>query len=320
MSSFPSRTLEIWKSSRADDLGELHGAFCFNLAPTLMVTQTMEYLFERQGREFDNAPLINPFIQGMYYFDAKIPSNLFWAKSFKNATELHSFDYAILWDAIRQLELHTDINLTYSQVSYLANIGTGPSLPLLIINRLPIGRGVAFEVEERGIVNESLANGDITISDEMHVAQQHYSTGMGLLAVEDALTGLIDAAFMQFYLSLEALLGAHEKKKAVENGKSKYGTQFIMDYEKLVTHVYLARHRFFGHAHPEFRKGLSDSETAFQIAKQTLVARWVARTVMALEVKRPLVIREMRLYPNSKNSVYFNGSVDLLENEFELPI
>lgn len=150
------------------------------------------------------------------------------------------------------------------------------------------------------------------------MAQHHYSTGMGLLAGEDVLTGLIDAAFMQFYLAVEALLGSHEREKALTNGTQFYGDRFLK-LKDLVTHVYLARHRFFGHAHPKFVKGLLDSETAFQIAKQALVARWTARALLGLELGRPLVTREMRLYPKPGRSVCFFGDTESLNSEFRLP-
>lgn len=319
MSSFPSRKLEIWKSSLASDLGELNGAFCFHLTSAVMISQTMEYLYERRGQPVVNGDLVNPFIRGMIYFDRNTPSNLYWGKSFTSPEELFSFDLTILESAIRQLEIHADINLTYSQVTYLADVGTGPNLPLMIIKRVPIGRGVAFEVEERRMVSESLARGDIAISDKVQVTQQHYSTGMELLAGEDSLASLIDAAFMQFYLALEALLENHKMENALCRGGELYGERFNADFEALVKHVYLARHRFFGHAHPKFLKGLLDTETAFQIAKQTLVARWTARGVLALELNRPLVTREMRLYPKPNYSVCFYGNPVSLNSEFCLP-
>lgn len=319
MSSFPSRNLEIWKSTLADGLTEIKGAFCFHLSPTIMVTQTMEFLYERYGCQVANGDLVNPFIQGMTRFDRKNPSNLFWWKSFESSKELFSFDLTTLEAAVRQLELHTDINLTYTQVTYLADLGSGLKQPLMVIKRLPIGRAVAFEIEERDMVSDSLAQGDIVFSDKIQVAQQHYSTGMGLLSGEDSITGLIDAAFMQFYLALEALLESHEKEKAQFKGKELYDARFSTELEGIVAHVYLARHRFFGHAHPKFLKGLLDADTAFQIAKQTLVARWAARAILALELNRPIVTREMRLHQSSNSSICFSGDSKSLENEFRLP-
>ncbi len=133
------------------------------------------------------------------------------------------------------------------------------------------------------------------------------------------LTGLIDAAFMQFYLALEALLGNHEKENAISGGKELYGDRFTPDFEALVKHIYIARHRFFGHAHPKFLKGLLDAETAFQIAKQALGARWTARGILTLKLNRPLVTREMVLYPKPNYSVIFNGDPTTLVGEFCLP-
>ncbi len=319
MSSFPSRTLETWKSSLAETIGEISGVFCFHLYPSIMVSQTCQFLFENQGSTVKNAHFINGFIVGMRYYNPTKPLDLYWCKNFSSAEQLFNFDYDILSQAIRQLELHTDINLYFNQITYLADTGTGPNTPLMIIKRVPFRRGVAFEDEERGLVNISISQGDFDTSDKIKVAQQHYSTGMGLLSGEDALTGLIDAAFMQFYLCLEALLENHEEKKAIKFASSTYGKKVDSNLIQIIEHVYLARHRFFGHAHPKYLKGILDSDTAFDIAKQTLVARWAARNILELELGRKLVKREIRLYSAPNHSVYFNGDATLIKGEFKLP-
>jgi hypothetical protein len=71
-------------------------------------------------------------------------NTLIWYKRFEDHNDLFGFDIHILSDAIRQLEIHTDINISYSQITYLADVGIGPSLPLMAINRLPLGRGISF--------------------------------------------------------------------------------------------------------------------------------------------------------------------------------
>ncbi len=320
MSSFPSRSIEFWRSSLAGSMSPISGVFSFEVLQTVMVPQTLQFLGEianasPQGiGEFASA-----FLRGMHSLDPKKPATLFLWRSFENAEELFSFDIEVLSDAIRQLELHTDINLTFSRVSYLADVGRGPELPLLIMSRLPFARGVAFEVEERGAVAQSFQRGDFKLSDKARVAQQHYSTGMSLLAGEDSVSGLVDAAFMQFYLAVEATLGKHEKAEAIQQGQTLFGREFDDNLKKIVSHVYLARHRFFGHAHPKYLKGLLDADTAFDIAKQTLVARWCARKLLELELKRPLAKREMRLYPSPGQSVAFFGDALVLDNEFALP-
>jgi len=255
----------------------------------------------------------------MRYADPTKPGLLFW-RSFQNADELFAFDPENLSEAIRQLELHTDINLTFGRVSYLADVGRGPELPLWMLSRLPFARGVAFEIEERGAARGSLGGGDFQLSDKARVAQQHYSTGMSLLAGEDSVSGLIDAAFMQFYLATEAVLERHEKGEALQQGPLLFGAEFDENLRKIVSHVYIARHRFFGHAHPKYLKGLLDTDTAFDIGKQTLVARWCARRLLELELVRPLVKREMRLCPGPRQSVAFFGDAALLQSEFALPL
>jgi hypothetical protein len=192
------------------------------------------------------------------------------------------------------------------------------TMPLLVIQRLPFARGVGFEVEERGTVGESMRLGDFNLVDKVRVAQQHYSTGMALLAGEDAVSGLIDAAFTQFYLPIEATLECHERDEALTQGARFFREQFDENLGKIVSHVYLARHRFFGHAHPKYRRGLLDTKTAFDIAKHWL-PDWTARRLLELALARPLVKREMRLYPGPGRSLGFSGDASSLGEDFALP-
>jgi hypothetical protein len=177
---------------------------------------------------------------------------------FRNADELFSIDTGYLANVITQLEVHTDINLTFSRVVYLADVGVGPTQPLLIIERRPFFRAVGFEIEERGQVAASLKTGDFQLSQKAAAAQHHYSTGLALLAAEDQISGLLDAAFMQFYLAVECILDAHEKTKAQSNGDVLFLSKFTDDLKDVVGHVFIARHRFFGHGHPNQQKAHSD--------------------------------------------------------------
>lgn len=319
MSSFPSRAVEIWKSSQAVGISPIAGAFSFEVFHTVMVPQTLQFLAEIAVSPPSGVGEISSgFLKGMRYAGAGKPTLLFW-KDFRNSEELFSFEPEQLSEAIRQLEIHTDINLTFVRVTYLADVGRGPELPLWILSRLPFARGVAFEIEERGDACASLGLGDFQLTDAARVAQQHYSTGMSLLAGEDAVSGLVDAAFMQFYLATEAILGCHERVDALNKGAQLFGGEFDDNIRCIVSHLYIARHRFFGHAHPKFLRGILDTDTAFDIAKQTLVARWCARRLLELELRRPLVKREMRLYSGPQQSVAFFGDAGSLESEFKLP-
>ena len=320
MSSFPLRSLEIWRSSLAESMSPISGAFSFEVLQTIMVPQTLQFLAERALlNRSEDGEVISSFLAGMQYASPENPTTLLLWKTFPSADELFAYDIAELSGAIRQLELHADINLTYARVSYLADVGRGPELPLMIFSRQSFGRAVSFEIEERDAVAQSIQLGDFSLSLKSIIAQQHYSTGMALLAGEDSVSGLIDAAFLQFYLSIEATLAEHEAEKARQSGEALFGLDFDSALAKIVLHVYLGRHRFFGHAHPKYLKGLLDTDTAFDIAKQTLVARWCARRLLELELKRPLAKREMRLYAKPGHSVGFFGDAGSLDGAFALP-
>lgn len=320
MSSFPSRSVEIWRSSLASSISPIAGVFSFGVLQTAMVPQTLQFLAEQASAPPSGiGEVLSGFLRGIRYLDPNKPADLLFWRDFKNAEELFSFDVEVLSNAIRQLELHTDINLTFSRVTYLVDVGRGPELPLLVMSRLPFARGVAFKIEERGVAAQSFQLGDFKLSEKARVSQQHYSTGMALLAGEDSVSGLVDAAFMQFYLAVEAILERHEKDAALEQGHVLFDAGFDDNLEKIVAHVYVSRHRFFGHAHPKYLKGILDTDTAFDIAKQTLVARWCARKLLELELKRPLVKREVRLYQSPQKSVAFFGDAESLGNEFALP-
>ena len=285
-----------------------------------MVPQTLRFLHEQAPSATEvTSPVAAGFMIGMRYYSPERPNQLLWWKQFQDSTELFSFAISELSAVITQLEVHAAINLTFSRVAYLTDVGSGPTHPLLIIERVPFNRGVAFEVEERGKVTNSLTLGDFSLRGKVVAAQRHYSTGLTLLAAEDQMAGLLDAAYMQFYLAIECILDADGCGKAQKNGREFFGARFTLDLEQIVSHVFLARHRFFGHGHPKQQKAHSDSCAAFAIAKQTLVARWCARKLISLELNRDLVEREMQLYPGLASSVAFYGNAELLDSEFKLP-
>lgn len=318
VSSSPARNLEIWISSKASTFKPIHGAFFINLVPSLMVNQTIEFIREQSLR--DNSwpsedSILLGFFKGMRWFAQESPNQLILAYRFNDADELCNFEIGKLFDAIRQLEIHVDINLIPDSLIYKVD----GRIPLMIIERIPIRRGFAFEVEEREKVINCIKSGDIELPQKAIVSQQHYSTGMALLAGEDAISGLFDGAFMQFYLAIEALLESDSKKKAISNGNDFYGDRFSADLKLIVEHVYRIRHQFFGHAqlkHPKKIKGMLDPTVSFDIAKQVLVARWCARALLSIEVGRDLVCREMRLYLDDNTSICFDGRLESLRNLF----
>jgi len=317
MSMNPARPVEVWRSSRATELGEINGAFAFPLVQTLMVAQTIEFLNEEGANRLASASdTVARFLRGAGY--GRKDALLYWMR-FESAEALFDFEFSELVRALKELELLVDINLTFSEVSYLADVGMGPTLPLLVYKRSPFSRAVGFEIHERGAVRELLKGPQLSWTDAARVSQQHYSVGMGLLAFEDVVAGVIDAAFMQFYLATEAVLGAHERSEALANGATSFGSNFSAALQAAVGQVYIARHRFFGHAHPKVLSGHIDPQRAFQVTKQTLVARWCARKLISLALGRDLVARELRLYPGPGSSVEFTGTLEELSGPFAMP-
>lgn len=322
MTSFPGRTYEVWNSSFADHLGEIHGAFLIDVQQTLMVKQTLDFLAEIANSNIQGSHSHNVlgFLRGMSFYDPRDPKGLWYAATFQSAADLRSFNINDLLDAVRELELHCDVNITTGSIRFLAITGLGiPDKQLMVYNRLSFPRGMALEIEERGGIAASLSSGIVLTSANAQMAIHHYSTGMALMAGEDAIAGLLDAAFMQFYLAAEAILGKHERTAAIQAGVEQFGTEFDAATSECVSHTYLARHRFFGHSHPKVAPKLPDAERAFRIAKQVLVARWTARKLISLEIGIDLTIREMRLYDTFGDSINFVGSVDQLTTEFALP-
>lgn len=64
---------------------------------------------------------------------------------------------------------------------------------------------------------------------------------MSLLAGEDSVSGLVDAALMQFYPATEAVLGRHDKGEALQAGAQLFGAEFDQNLRLIVCHAYLAR-------------------------------------------------------------------------------
>jgi hypothetical protein len=265
-----------------------------------MVGQTVQFVFEKASSLLNNHSELNFYSDEIKNFFTAInfhshpnPNNfdtLMWSKDFGSPNEFFEFDLNEVLVAVKKLELFLDINLTILKVQYFYDLG-GMLICLLEMMREPFGRGFSLEVDERGRITRNFSE-EIIINKKISRAQEHYSTGMALLAAEDQISGLLDGAFMQFYLAVETILESHKKREATSNGKSFFGDRFDDNLEKIVDHVYKARHLYYGHSNNVAEKG----EHAFQIAKHTLVARWCARKLIGLETGVDLVIREMSLY------------------------
>lgn len=284
-----------------------------------MVAQTLQFLHERgRAGAVEVVQSIYPFVAGSRFWREN-DSALYYDTTFTSYHDLFAYDIRKIYELVRELEMHTDVNFTIVKIMFLADVGVGPSLPLLVAEREPISRGIGFEIEERALVANSLSNTTLNWSTKAKTAQQYYSTGIGLLALEDQISGLIDAAYMQFYLAMEAILATYTEEAAITKGKKLYGSRFDNELQAAVRRVFYVRNNYFGHAGKARGSGALSTDAIFSLAKQTLVARWCARALIELEVGAELVHREMRLYSGHDHSVAFAGDSSQLTTEFALP-
>ena len=157
---------------------------------------------------------------------------------------------------------------------------------MFIANRLRIGRGMAFEIEERGASSTKLKADfyyykNLT-RNELLAATRHYLTGLRLLSLEDEVSGLIDAAFMQFYQASEILCMDDEGR--LENSKMYIARLNLPESRELqiITHqVWRVRNKYFGHGDTRYNiLANTDIESAVKVAKQVYVARYLCKKLI----------------------------------------
>jgi hypothetical protein len=216
-----------------------------------------------------------------------------------------------------------DFPLTCNNIEFEIPPGQANTGKVFVAVRAPLGRGLGFEVEERGAAATNLKNHSgayRTITDPVVTrAADHYLTGLTLLGLEDSFSGLLDAAFMQFYQGCETLLLQAQRETVNDANKRIAANPLVsnpMDLQVIVAHVWKARHNYFGH-----RSGttLQTSDEVFQVAKQVLVARWLCRLMIDLQIgPTTFLCREMRFYHRDTSEGYM-GTLAELETTFRLP-
>ena len=195
---------------------------------------------------------------------------------------------------------------------------------LMVANRRPIGRGISFEIEERGraalkIKNDLSYYQDDT-DDHIVVGRRHYLVGMQLLSLEDQITGLIDAAFMQFYQGCEAL--CRDPRGSIKGSQKHIASTGATDARELqiIAHqVWRVRNKYFGHGDVGYNLYANLSkEHAESVARQVLVARYLCRRLIDLNSPSSThLTREMGFFFGSYSG-NFKGTISELENRFRV--
>lgn len=229
--------------------------------------------------------------------------------------------YEIVENVIAQIEaisVCVDSPLTCTKIRFISDTYG----KILTANRKPIGRGMSFEINERGYASQKLKT-DFDyfyeiVDNNIKVGIRHYLTGMTLLSLEDQVPGLLDAAFMQFYQGCEALC-RHEKGE-LEASKKYIASLGVPDGRELqiIAHqVWRVRNKYFGHGDVTYNINSNQNlQNVSRVARQVLVARYLCRRLIDSKAPSGLsLVREMGLF-SDENSGMFSGQVESLENNF----
>jgi hypothetical protein len=302
---------------------EVFGVAYLKITQSLMAEQTIGFIYEmiekiRQGKsQFENERLKN-------YFDLSsiTPTNeLVIQKSASIVTHNESIRFFIkeVLNELEALSLCLDFPLTCNEIRFVISPMQSLQGVAFIASRKPIGRGIGFEIEERGSASARLVydfNSFINMSAIQKVAARHYLNGLTLLGLEDQFSGLIDAAFMQFYQACEVLCGENYNLPKVKKYIAARYSNESRELQLIAHHIWQIRHSYFGHGNVNNNiTNLDSLDDTFNAAKQVLVARWLCKHLFDLDTNANPLVREMILYHNN-SSVYFAGSVEHLIREF----
>lgn len=324
MSTLAYRDWDLWLNTGYFSGVQTHdGYFECVVLDSLMVRQSIEFLAERQyilNRQFVDVPHSPIEIVQQSTRTAEGERCIRMYEQLETSIDIKETLEGIR-SFIDALALAIDAPLSCYRISFVSNHHGR----ILTANRKSIGRAFSFEVEERGFAYQKLRN-DLAFyqndSDpNVVVGRRHYMTGMQLLALEDQVSGLIDAAFMQFYQGCEAL--CRDPKGNLEPSKKYIAANASSDGRELqiIAHqVWRVRNKYFGHGDVPYNLLANQNrEKAAMVARQVLVARYLCRRLLDLTApsNTPLT-REMGLFFGTYSG-NFVGQVDQLLGDFKVP-
>lgn len=325
MSVLSYRPWDIWLNSTYFDNGKMyHGYFECTILNALMVPQTLQFIAEkyeiRNGRfQQITIPPMDILKRSISTVEGnlciKLYDELITSKCPKDIIKK-----VLLF--LESLSMCVDCSLICHKIRFISN----DYGKLLVANRHPIGRGIGFEIEERGKASEKLNKDFDFYLDEsdpnLVVGKRHYLAGMQLLALEDQITGLVDAAFMQFYQGCEALCrDPSGSLKGSQKYIAKLSEPDVRELQIIAHQIWMARNKYFGHGDVQYNLNANiNQNNAQSVAKQVLVARYLCRRLIDANAPSGFFMeREMSFhFRDSYNK--FSGEIRLLEREFRVDI
>ena len=322
MSDVSFRNWDIWINKRYFDKNEIIGGFfeCI-LMPSLMVSQTVEFLTNGLQISLDKAVETqnaspNTIAAQMTSIDGKLCLKMSGTVDTSKSIET---TLASVLESLDAISICVDIALACNQIHFVRN-----NEHVFSASRRPIGRGMSFEVEERVQAHIKLQKDYLYYKNTdkaLRVGIKHYLTGMSLLGLEDQLSGLTDAAFMQFFQGCEAICDSG-------NSGVKGTCRFIAGLccpdarsLQIIAHqIYQVRNRYYGHGDTAHNLlAIEDYDIAVQVTKQILVVRYLCKRLIDLQCPSgENLIRETGFYPWEIWDG-FRGTIDELSTSFRVP-
>lgn len=320
MDSISYRKWERWKNeSLLEENESFNGYFECVLTPTLMVHQTLEFLSENFQFSLDSSFSLNvinvakPPIEIVNSIIVNQNNELcLRIYSCCKNTAFTSETISNLLRLLNQLSLKVGITLNCYKIMYFDhNLGK-----VFQTARKSIGRGMSFEIEERGLAFHNIIESTPISAIETVPEIKGYLTGLNLMGLEDQFPGLIEAAFMQFYIACEAACGNNELEKVKQ-----YIADLFTDSSEskrmqiIAHHIWQVRNNYFGHATAKKTRRAENFEQSSRIVKQVLVARYLChQLILAKHPQSKALFREIGLFIDGY--AQFNGSIKQLEEEF----
>lgn len=324
MSIINIRDWEIWTNYRIFKNDENYqGYYECSIAPTLMAHQTVEFLAEKFEIRRDNIinvsePPIDIIKSSTTSEEGMLAIRIYDTYNSAIAVEENIAD---ILKCINSISLCVDFSFICQKIRFISN----DHGKLFIANRMRIGRGMAFEIEERGQSSKKLQSDYIfyknSMDDYLEAATRHYLTGLKLLSLEDEVSGLIDAAFMQFYQACELLcMDSAGRLKQSKIYIASLNAPDGRELQIIAHHIWRVRNKYFGHGDLDYNVlANTNIESAIKVAKQVYVARYLCKKLIDLKSpSKEVLLREMMFFSGGANSGNFRGTINELETNFKV--
>ena len=324
MSTINIRDWEIWinQSAFTREL-EFHGFYECCILPTLMAQQTVEFLAEKFEIHSNNVISVSRPPHEVIKQTTTSEEGLLAIRIYGifNPSISVEENIADILNCIDSIALCVDFAFICQKIRFFSDTYG----KMFIANRMRIGRGIAFEIEERDASSTKLTTDLNYYKDlaqkEIRAARCHYLTGLRLLSLEDEVSGLIDAAFMQFYQACEIL--CMDDEGSLEGSKlniAKLNLSESRALQIIIHQVWRVRNKYFGHGDLRYNiLANTDIENAVKVAKQVYVARYLCKKLIDISSpSKTILLREMMFFCGGHNYGNFTGSIQELETSFNV--